>query len=711
MYVDILQKDYEGPAFELEGAFPAFSISYNEEGDGHITPFKTSTAELIFINPGGVPLENFYSEDDEEWKIEFRDGSDNTLRWAGYLVQDDCEEDFTDAPYLVTLAASDNIGLTKDITLDEAVAKSYIDIITRSGTNTDGTLLITSFFYDPELAAGDTIYIGGNPYEISGQFYNAIGNRLFIYVINPPGNGIYDISFNVRGNLVNKHTLFSFIRLLLESTGINLPLRIFNNLFEAAHDEGKDMFAQTRIFTGKWLTEDGDWSSVYDIAEEILTTFNATLQQADGFWNVIRWGEAYRYENNEIDGFEYDDTYKNPQPVTLTPNFDTITPATDNELINADARKSILRPLKSVKETFNYDQPRELIRNLNLAERGELLRTYADGVNTVREYKVPHWFPLTSNPDAPDFFMRVIFDDVDVEVEHYLVLKGGIFGGAWYTSSNFYMNTDDRVSVSMQMRTSDSQSGPSTNSFAFRLDSETDTKYMSKGTSDPDGTWRNGASAVFFYNSDTNIQNWQSFSAASLGAPFDGYFSIGLQQLDFDDTINETHYKDISIVYTPYVSDITAMKGHYHLDEITNLVKNKYDEEITIDDTPKNAIQGTLFLDVLDWVGQYQTRTSAWGFKGETKNRRLGQIITKERHSLQRISRALIDCNFVFDCPLLTTMNILFLAARPGRSFIFGVITFEYSNFTASARLWELYSEGETEITSDYTYKYIFDTK
>ena len=754
-YFNILQKDYVGAPTVLIGAGNVFNLSYDQEGDNITIPINASKGELNFFNEGYTPLTTFYSEDDAEWMGEFRDGLDDTILWRGMLVQDDCEEDYQPYPHVVSLSFTDNLGLLKDVTYDEAAANSYTDQQTQSGTINGGTVTITDAYFNPYLVAGDNVYINNTAYEITSSTYNDSTRQLQIVLVNSPANGIYDVTYFVNDNLIGKHTLFSFIRLALESTGIVLPYRVFNNLFETSQDESVDMFAQTRLFTGKYINDDGVWSDMYTILEEILTAFNATIIQAEGYWNVVRFGELYRYVSNELQGIEYDENFLNPQTTTLSPNFDTITPGTPPvissvELINADARNSIRRPLKSVKETFRYEQPKQLIIGSDLKILGDFIST--NTVDNLRydRYEIPQQWSHqdgSPNPSVEDESVIVVVTDTDVdeEVERYIEQPwlGYSFRSLEFNPIEVSAGDYFNFSLSAKNITSD---GTDFAEFKVRFllirpdGSQWQIRNFDPGggadtyliwslvTSDPvvtESNWRTGIGvAIRFPQDENNYQTWD-LSTVTIDdekpklpiIPHDGMLRIGIQGItDTNNTFPaiDVIFKDISLEFTNLIGDSKKVVGHTHLDDTDRNVKNKYDEDIEVDDSPRNTISGTLFTNdlsgFLTGIGYvYFTRTSLWGFRGETKDSKLGQLITFERHTLQKFSRTLLDCSFVFDCPMLNPLSVLFVSSLPGRNFIFGVASFDYMRFVAECRLIEVHEDDEADLDSEYTFEYLFE--
>lgn len=638
----LLLKDYTGAATVLEGGPAPFILNYQSGDDEIINAIRASEATIQFYNDGNTPLSEFYSDNDNDWKIEFYSGA--ALLWAGFIVQDSCRESFIDPPYLVQLRATDNIGLLKEI---------------------------------------------------------------------PFGEGYANAGFTDQA--INKLSLFVFIQVALKNTGIALPLHIYSNVYENSEADRvdnivSDMFQQTRLFSGMFLNNSGEWENIYDIIETILRPLNATLLQAAGKWVVIRQAELKQFAN-DIQGTAYDINFSNPSPAFLSPDI-LISFNGNNEFIHADATRSILRPFKSVKEKFNYQQPKELIANLNLQQKGPLLREYADPEgNTVREYTLPGWNNVyNETPPPPELFLRIVLQPIagtvdKVEIDRYAVIKGGNYKAVSLQSSAFRISKSDRVNISFQFRDNESHTGPDEFQFLFVAEDGTDAYLIS--SEEPglfiDGKWYINGNYNFEWPAEQDLNEWVSFSVQSWGCPIDGNFFILMPQVSNG---GETHYKDFKIEYKPYINDTARITGHEHKRELTQN-KNVYDREISIDDSPKPAIQGSLFTS-LQTAGQYITLTKNWHRGAINETRRLSEITTGERQQIQSRPRALLDCSILFK-DSISPLNVFQVDSLPGLNFIVGVAEFNYMEQLLRATLWEIYATGEAENTGAYTFNYTYE--
>jgi hypothetical protein len=529
----------------------------------------------------------------------------------------------------------------------------------------------------------------------------------------------------VTTSILDKLTLFDYIKFSLIKTGLALPLSIYSNIYEnTMPDRGDDpvneMFSQTHLFSGMFLNDDGTWANCYDILEKILFPLNATLQQAGGGWKIIHWPELRSNANNGIRGTAYDETFANPAAITLAPNA-PIAIGSDMIFINADATKSILRPYKNVKFTFNYQQPRELIRNINLQQEGNLIREYDDpndttGKTKIKEYELPHWYnAYNGSGTPPEIFLRVVSSAVPqsvdkLEIDRYIVVKGSDYGALCLRSDYFYIDTNDRVRVNLQFRDAFHRNTNDDFLFVFAADPGGASNYFGityNVIQRLNGQWIDGGVYRYTTNTEQDMHDWASISVESLGCPVAGKFYIVLPQVN--NSGGETHYKDLSVDYIPYINDTSRITGQIHTQEITANPKNKLENEIEIDDSPKLALQGALFTHELT-NDEYLTLTKSWHRSGVTETRRLGEITTMEREQMQSTPRAIIEGSIDHTDPLISIMNVIQIDTLPNLNFIFGVTEFNFMESQFKATLWEIYAAGEADADMDYLFSYIYKT-
>src|ERR1035437_1106764 len=315
----------------------------------------------------------------------------------------------------------------------------------------------------------------------------------------------------------------------------------------------------------------------------------------------------------------------------------------------------ILRPHDFDKETFNYQQPKQLLRNFDLQQLGGLLRQYTvpiwitpDGVihytdpggtrtlsfQNVYEYAVPWWyytdaFPTSSGSvGAAVYFIRRTTDILDNEIERYLVVKTNSIHGY-----KIEVNKDDFFTFSFSFKTSVSHAGPSNMVFYVQLTDGITTKYI-KGSSDVAiNTWESTVGYVYKIPTGENANTWHTVTIVSAPIPFDGLVYCYLNVV-----VNDTQFKDMRFDLSFLVNASAKIIGQTNTSTQFENSKNNKDAEIFLDSSPRNSIAGTLFLNAL--TGVLQQRTATWRRERSVlilEQRKLGFITTFETLFWRRI--------------------------------------------------------------------------
>ena len=656
---EIWAKGYSGAVTELTGAETPFTAAYQDQDI--LEPIKAVELTLSFLN-NGLKIEDFYSDDDEAFRVDFFcEVPADKLLYSGYLIEDGASEPVTDRKHVITLKATDNLALLKNVHWNEAAVYYY------------------------------------------GQ-----------------------------------HNLLYFITYSLKQTGLfspdstidqSLPLRVFDNLFEnTTEDRGDyataDPFNLTYAFSGIFQNSDGTWMDCFTILTQILKDLNAVLYQAEGCWNIVRIPEYKYFTSGAIMGSQYDynGVAMNVTSVTLNP-FVIIDRNGVIEPVLEDQQKSIQRPLRYVKDTFNYNTPDNLIKNLDLKEIGNFRQQFTDGSgNTVKEYDLPDWYLTpTTGAGTYDYWIRVVYDPGGIETDRYIVVShSSATVIAEILSGGVYVNKNDRIDVSFQFRTENSEPGPGNIVFNVTLDDGTNLYKLNynNGTT-VNGSWSTTGGIQYGYASGVNLQDYQTVDVTSLNIPVDGWLNIWLSQAQKGG--GKTYFKEIKASFTAFINDNTEITGQTHLDTGGSLIKAVQENDIQMDDSPRNFIPGTLLTDHVTSFGTplppnpgtyYVTKTVNWHRVSSTEALRLGNIITQEILRLSYTARTIIEGSFK---PLrhdtdkyispLTLFQIGFLA---GKYFLAGRMEIDYMQNTFSAKLIEIFKDDESDFMDIYQFSYIY---
>src|SRR6478752_10238138 len=130
---EILEKDYADSTITiLEGSETPVIVEWNNQDINLQEPINPLQITLSFINQG-LTIEDFYSNDDESFRVDFYfqsfgDGTGTEkLLYTTFLVQDGVTEAVTDQKHIITLKATDNLALLKNVTLVDARPADYDD--------------------------------------------------------------------------------------------------------------------------------------------------------------------------------------------------------------------------------------------------------------------------------------------------------------------------------------------------------------------------------------------------------------------------------------------------------------------------------------------------------------------------------------------------------------------------------------------------------
>ncbi len=839
--VDLLLKDYVGAITQLTGAADPFTLAYESGDDNIINPIRASECTINFYNEGTTPLTTFYSEDDEAWKIEFSvepaiyPGSGHVLIWTGFLVQDDCREQFNDPPYQVQLKGTDNIGLLKDVPFNEAwfsesigVRDNYSTYRQEAASSSDGIITLgitplTTIGTDFDYSTGDSPYqdlagfnlslnddrwiIKNGPVLINFRLQGTIdvtftgfsenyrwivqsntgvivdlvpnqlvtvgvhnvfsfdvpvtlasGQRLFAMGVSE-GNFANDKTYGEstwtmtlpmgtrQTQIIDKMPLMSYIKFSILKTGLPLPLTTYINIYEDSEEDRSvnpmaEMLLQTPLFSGMFLNDDGTWRSCYEILEIIFFALNATFMQVVG-WQIIRFPElksgnpfCNRFEAGIYDVVE--------SPGTYDQTF-TIATGSGNYFINADATRGIVRPYKYSRYTFNYEQPKQLIYNNDLKITGPFHGTASgpDPNYAADFYEIPpFWTQINTNPG-----------NILIAVSHDLTTSQEIGRSiAFYHDGNQYrwlrfnpidVTKDGSIDFSFAFNHNAPLAATEAIHVRILLITPDGEFYSLLGRIDVDGSvptylqWSNitalpvPVDVGHLEQEVTNpggptssVQN--TFSLESFlephklmpSIPADGclLIDLGCPKDAISSGITEFFVYDIKLELNALVTRGAPLIGQKHTTNAT-VAKNVLEEDILIDDSPRNPIAGTLFTSALtdfaETIGAVHfTRTKSWHRYLQTESRRLGEITTLEREIMQDRVRAKIDCtikHYFGPVTWLSPLALIRVDTLPGFNFILGVAELNYMQMTCNCTLWELYKTGETDPALDYKFEYIYE--
>lgn len=663
--VSIFEKDYSAAATEIiaSGSQPVV-IEY-KSGDFYANdPLRGSVMTFKYMNTGSLPITTFSSEDDTKYYALVSINKPGDLAseiWRGFLSQDDCIDDLVQAPLEVTLTFTDGIGQLKD--------QYFTDL---AGDLVTGTLSLKSVFY----------------YIIYGKM------------------------------------------------GLNLPVRIFCNLFEngmsdRSDDPAYEPFAQTFIDASTFLLTSQtvqDFASgpnaqivqlkdkvqnCYTIMQNILDAWGCTMVQANGYWNIIRWFELKQFDN-AIPGTRYNPDFTNATAVTFD-NIKIISNPDPSAATNTIFQPCLAIPYRQLfrgneytRLTYNYQLPYNLLLNEDLSRLGALLRTYTTGSGTslitTNEYVFNDWIISPDNSVVPyplETFIRVELNYLGVEMRRYAVVEKGVIGQSiWATA--FKINQFDKGNLSFGLSTNNNTAS-GTSVFNIKIFPPGTTNFTVSGgvpfyalrynTSTGESFWAYNVSG-WAYAHDDLIEPGVSVSIDMPSFPIDGVLLIELPTVTTDGSgTSATYYKNIHFTGYFYIDGNLQVTGQYNESRQAFPVKKNIDKLIYFDDSPKNNIQGAMFL-----TDGY-TKTTSWHRWPLVEDRAFGWVQSVDWEYLTNVIRSKISGNYKGLADATTTflsaLSVIQLDMVPNGNFIFGQCSFDLANAQFNGTVQEVYNTGE----------------
>jgi hypothetical protein len=616
------------------------------QDDDPFKAIKGSTLTCGIINDGTVSLFDFYSDNDNEFFIELIWNATGETLFKGFILQDDCQEILVDFAHEISIVATDNLGLLKDITLGEA-AEFAGPPSTKTGILIGYTFPTTFGTNDTRIAVlkpGQqfTIENGANAgtYTLLSISYNSFTTAYTLVVAETiPSSTAYsaDITWNDAIPLDGYVSLLTLVKLCLKSTNVTCGLRVMSELYPVGGATGR--WLDDTFVLGESFLQDNSYMSCYDVLEKIMSRFYASCFQAHGFWYIVRYGETFKINtstptSDRFNGYVYDEDFV--YQVDYQEDITMIIGNPSTYKFESALLNSILRPYKSVQETFNYNQPEDLLKNANLNELGALINQYTSGSNTIREYELTYWFNWdgTGGP-FPSRFIRVVSDTTTGnEIERYAVVTGTTADSSRSAqSTDIELGANDVITYSFDFKTDVSQPGVVNAVFSVRLKDGTTTYYLKDN-----GEWLTPNGFTYSVLAGDNTNEWHTVTITSRPAPFDGILNIFLGE-ETASASDETHYKNFELSITNSITGLTKVIGHVHTETQTNNLKNELSQDIFIDNSPKSTIAGTLFLH--DYTGLLRNKCTEWTYTGApVVFNRLGQITTAEMLYTRYIPRS-----------------------------------------------------------------------
>ena len=735
--LEIDEKDFIGDETEIICGGGATVLSWGP--DDPKATIKGASLEVQLLNVEGTfPISNFYSIEDDTFKVRLYEN--NEIVFTGFIVQDDCSEVIDDFTHSLNISATDNLGLLKDISLDEAAFINRNVIISGNYAVTSGGGLYPVGLLIEDLSTTDLEIVGASitidngiipPYTIKVESYSfsaITGNYTIVVGTAQPSFSVLSAAVEIftQDDLRARLYFAEVFRLIMKSTGLELNTKVFMTLFAEGGPTGR-LLEDVIIDPQTWLNN-GAFENCWQIVEDVLGRFRASLFQANGYWVILRPDELREW-NGQIVGFEYDSDFVYLDSVTM-PEPITIGNVSD---IQAGLLSSIQRPLKQVKEEFKYEFPENTLCNAPLDQLGNFRGSYADGTTTVFEYDLVGWeqgFDYTTGGNGyigstTDNFIRIVKDASGNEEGRYIVVNGADIWSypAAVQSCAIDVRQGDNINLSFDFRTTLSQPGSRTVSFIVEI--QTTAIPVPRSANNKrlrnDGGWFSfgapqppNSSISVTVPQGENFIDWHKLDVTSQDIPVDGILYVKIGQLNRFIAGGETEYRNFKFNIGFGVAGSKSVTSQVHTQTQELNIKNINSIQIKIDDSPRTNIKGALFLPT--FTGPLQNLTRFWqrGIDGSgsgVNQFTLGQLITKDELFNRRKDRIKLNGNILL--PSFTPLSVVQYSEMIGKFFIFGSLEITHKLGETNASLYEYYTEDEVlgDLISDYEFNYIYNTK
>lgn len=619
----ILIPDGDTPQrIDLTPAAEPLVIKTGDNSRDKFTTIKAKIAVIKFISGNYIDFTAFADAADNSFYVEITTGGSDTL-FKGYLVLDGMSQNFYPDPNVVTLIASDHLGILKDIPLtddgSEVLRGKYklSEVIAFCLKKTGLSLpirVVNNLRHGSSTASYLSLFsVAGNYISVTTtnfESYFYAGQEITI-TGTASNNGTFHVDYVVNSLTQEVHLIETI------TTGEQVTAS-YSDTSSTSHFYDK-IFVDAKTFESSI----GELEDCYTVLQKILGE-DCFITQFDGKWWISRIDE---YDDASTGGlyvasFDANGLFSSLAAET---NYnkriglaETMRPVAD-WIISAD------RPLGTAVEKFDYTFPLETPENSDFA-RGDLSATISD---TEKRYNVDYWNLQQGSIIAPttptvSAYTTRIFNDIGYETERYVVLTSrSSHAGA--DSTQEYLKSEaipvhqlDKFTVSVDWRLSGNPTSSGGNYYLLRcfLNGDDGSWYI-LGNIDfnpdtynqTDYNWWNtsvwtantGAGGQPITFGDLDDTQWRSLSWDSPPVPVTGRVYLILHQFNqitgATDDLN-IHFTSLRFEYIPLINGSYRKYSGQH-QKITRSPESylaKRENIVYLSDSPKKLINGAMFF-------------------------------------------------------------------------------------------------------------------
>lgn len=711
---------------------PAIHTYLQDEARPGIKGSELSVSILNIDNT--MPLKNFYSENDDEFKVELIEHSTNKTLFIGYLIQTDCQEIETDIAHEIKLVFSDQLALLKGIPFNDAINKSYFRYIPYgTGTkpqifvyngviefpdpsfyNNYGNLVITDLFTLPDPVTEFTLQPGcGMVIEINGKTIGSYKitrmtsdalSRQFYLDQQPPILSNLQF-FNCRIYFINSmryyeaYSLGNIITACLLSTGVKTDYVYYIGSLQVKNFSSvkTDDLLNTLMIDVRSFYESNKWESTYDVLRKIMELLGATIFQANGNWYIVRYNELMYYNNN-IPYIRYGIAFNY---IDQGSNIIKIRDIGIGNDIEYGLNSSIIRPYNNIILNTKFEQYNEIFLNERLDKLGAFITASFGPTETIRDYEIPYIY--TEPVGTTKITLRKVTDVNNKLLNKYIHVDGeGMQVGTFYKFSNalhpIIVEKGDKFKLSFEVKYLAITPRPFPPTLYATI--TVGTWYLSNikiGSNEETPTYWIQQNRSFRKFLDIENTDFISIDIDASEIPESGELIIDINALD---NTNFSDFRNFDFNYQPYYSGKLYINGQYHSSNIYFDIKNNTDVDYYIDNTSHPNLRNSIYLYNSAKTNRKYPSVFYEGISNFEYS--LGQIIIGQEHNWRNKARLKYEGTILsatIDSNISTALTPLFVFKYMNevyKNFIIGKCDINYKeNLINNITLYEMWDSVE----------------
>lgn len=617
-YGHMIDDDANAEVIVLTPAAAALDVSVINNDENKFAQIRAKQAKIRFISDQGQGQDiNIFSDAyDNQFYVVITCNA--VTMFLGYLMLPDGQMPFQPDPNVVELTASDHLPLLKDISLvddsgDNILGKYRIAELIALCLKKTGLSLPINVINNLRHGGGiliDEVDFADAPdgddfIVLSTTFNNFYAGQSIVISGTVSNNGTFTVTAVTE--LVGKTVIFVAEALTTESnvTATFSDASSLLHLYDGVYLDAKTFEAEI-----------GASENAYSVLEKIFGDDCAIFQYKAEWW-IIRIDE---YDGNPLYKAKFDaDGVLIDDPAEIDLNYSI---GFDQNVLFAAADQILRfdRPHKFVKETFRYENPLEIVCNVDF-DRGDVI-TPPDlaAASSEGTYNVDCWTLHRYSGGSPTstMYIRRVFE-FGYEKQRYLVVTPASSSSetTWAESQPIPVQVKDRANINVEYSAqTDFGSGEGNVEYdiVFLFIIDTAGEYWYWSNIDAGGGTLSEYQWVGPFPAETNrpvSESWilgdvdetdpRTLFVEMSAFPVTGNLYIGLPQFNqtgsgFDDNVIIQY--NISFQYSPFVNG-SYEKYTGHTNSVSTALAGyaaKRENEVFIGDAPKPITKGAMFV-------------------------------------------------------------------------------------------------------------------